>query len=113
MKTFFSLSFLVFALLNIQAVSPGIKPASSYTHTSSAADDAKEIIADIIAVVGLKANFEVMASAAVPNAAAVTYKGKRYIAYNPAFISKLNVAAGNKWASVSVLAHEIGHHLNG
>ncbi|MES2328711.1 MAG: membrane-binding protein [Bacteroidota bacterium] len=75
-------------------------------------DDAREIIADIIAVIGLKPNFEIR-SAAIENAAATNYNGKRYIVYNPQFFTKLNIAAGNKWASVSVLAHEIGHHLNG
>jgi Peptidase family M48 len=115
MKTYFSLavlSFIFFAPVNVQAVRPNVNTAI-YKNNIAVTDDAKEIIADIIAVVGLKANFEVMASAAVANAAAITYRGKRFIAYNPAFISKLNVAAGNKWASVSVLAHEIGHHLNG
>lgn len=79
---------------------------------SAPAIEAEEIIRDIIEVVGLKPNFDVKA-ANIPNAAAITYNGKRYIAYNPGFITNLNVRAGNKWASVSILAHEIGHHLNG
>jgi hypothetical protein len=62
--------------------------------------------------VGLQASFEVK-KANVPNAAAVVYHGKRYILYNPTFISAMNKAAGTSWASVAVLAHEIGHHLNG
>lgn len=61
---------------------------------------------------GLKQNFSVLA-ANVPNAAAVVYRGQRYILYNPDFISRLTAAAGNRWAAVSVLAHEVGHHLNG
>lgn len=75
-------------------------------------DGTEEVINEIIRVIGLKANFEVKA-AQIPNAAAVAYDGKRYILYNPKFIASLNQAAGNQWASVSVLAHEIGHHLNG
>lgn len=74
--------------------------------------DAKNIIADIISVIGLKPNFEVQA-AKVDNACAVIYESKRYILYSPEFISKLNTAAGNNWASISILAHEIGHHLDG
>ncbi len=74
--------------------------------------DAKTMIAEIIDVIGLKPNFEVMA-ARIDNAAAVVYLQKRYILYNPDFINRLDAAAGNKWASVSILAHEIGHHLNG
>lgn len=98
---------IVFASVLLFVVTPG-RSASP-----SGADDAKEIITDIISVVGLKANFEIRAVSDIPNAAAITLRGKRFIAYNPRFITKLNSAAGNKWASVSVLAHEIGHHLNG
>jgi hypothetical protein len=83
------------------------KPAS-FTSVSGA----KTMIAEIIEVIGLKPNFEVL-PANIDNAAAVVYQNKRYILYNPDFISRLNAAAGNKWASISILAHEIGHHLNG
>ena len=79
----------------------------------SAADaSAKQAIARILGVVGLKPNFEIRA-ANVPNAAAVVIKGQRYILYNPKFISAINSASGNNWSGVSILAHEIGHHLNG
>jgi len=75
-------------------------------------DDAREIIKNILAIVGLKPNFEVLA-ADIPNAAAVIYKNKRLILYNPGFTKRLNQVAGSSWASISVLAHEVGHHLNG
>ena len=81
---------------------------SSFASTS----EAKHYAQEIIDVVGLKPNFEVMA-AQVDNAAAVVYGGKRYVLYNPNFINQLVQKTGNKWAAVSVLAHEIGHHLNG
>lgn len=80
--------------------------------TFTSVSDAKAMIAEIIEVIGIKQNFEVMA-AKIDNAAAVTYRGKRYILYNPDFINRLDAASGNKWASVSILAHEVGHHLNG
>src|SRR5213592_2970096 len=105
-----SLVFLLCAALNIQAFEPGNKTVQSSMVLP--ADDAGDIIRDIIAVVGLKPNFEIK-EGNIPNAAAVIYNGKRYIVYNPQFISKLNAAAGTRWAVVSVLAHEVGHHLNG
>jgi hypothetical protein len=81
--------------------------------TLSAADQsAEEVIEKILSVVGLRPNFEIRA-ANVPNAAAVILKNKRYILYNPKFISKINDASGNSWAGISIIAHEIGHHLNG
>ncbi|WP_294822492.1 hypothetical protein [uncultured Flavobacterium sp.] len=73
---------------------------------------AGNVVKDIMSVIGLKSNFELRA-ANVPNAAAVILKSKRYILYNPDFMDKINSATGNKWAAISILAHEIGHHLNG
>ena len=84
------------------------KSSANFTTVS----EAKNIIAEIIAVIGLKQNFEVMVGD-VDKAAAVISNSKRYILYNPDFINRLNTAAGNRWASVSILAHETGHHLNG
>ena len=74
--------------------------------------EGRNIAQQIIDVVGLKANFDIR-EANIPNAAAVTYAGKRYILYNPNFIQQLETTTGTKWAGISVLAHEIGHHLNG
>lgn len=75
-------------------------------------DSAYAVIQKIVEVVGLKPNFEIM-SANIPNAAAVVYKGKRFVLYNDKFIHQVNKATGNKWAAISILAHEVGHHLNG
>ncbi len=74
---------------------------------------ARDIIKEIIDVVGLKPRFEVRESTEVPNAAAVIYNGKRYILYNAQFVASVNNAVKTDWAAVSILAHEIGHHLNG
>lgn len=79
---------------------------------SGASKGAEDVIGKILSVVGLKPNFEVRA-ANVPNAAAVILKNKRYILYNPKFISQINYASGTNWAGISIIAHEIGHHLNG
>lgn len=79
---------------------------------TSASSEAKDVIEKILSVVGLRPNFEIRA-ANVPNAAAVILNNKRYILYNPDFISQINDASGNSWAGISIIAHEIGHHLNG
>lgn len=75
-------------------------------------NEARTIIDEIINVMNLKVNFEVR-EANVPNAGAVFYNKKRYILYNPAFIRQIDRAAGTDWASISILAHEIGHHVKG
>ena len=78
----------------------------------NSSDDAQRAIAAITDVVGLEGNFEIK-EAAVPNAAAIIFNSKRYILYNPRFINGINDAAGDKWAAIAILAHEIGHHLDG
>lgn len=84
----------------------------SSTTSFSNVTEGRNIAQEIVDIVGLKANFEVR-EANIPNAAAVVYGGKRYILYNPNFITQLEKTTGTKWAGISVLAHEIGHHLNG
>jgi hypothetical protein len=73
---------------------------------------AEKVVQDIMAVIGLRANFE-LRSANVPTAAAVIKQGKRYILYNSQFMSNIIASTGNRWAAVSIMAHEIGHHLSG
>lgn len=74
--------------------------------------EARSIINEIVSVMGLKVNFEVR-EANVPNAGAAFFNNKRYILYNPNFIKQINRAARTDWASISILAHEIGHHVKG
>lgn len=81
--------------------------------TITSVTEGRQIALEIIDAVGLKPNFEVLETSRIPNAAAVTYGGKRFVLYNGRFINNLIQTTGTKWAAVSVLAHEIGHHLNG
>jgi hypothetical protein len=75
--------------------------------------EARTIINDIMDVVDIAQNFKVVSTTQVDNAAAVTYQNQRYILYNPSFINQLDNSANDNWASISVLAHEMGHHLLG
>lgn len=38
---------------------------------------------------------------------------ERYILYDSNFFDRINSKASTDWAAMSILAHEIGHHLNG
>ena len=72
-----------------------------------------DVIREITDAVGLKARFELRSTREVDNAAAVVYDGKRYLLYNPDFLNEINRAGHTDWAGISILAHEMGHHLNG
>ncbi len=79
--------------------------------------EASQALERIMKYTGLPTNFKIMA-ANVPNACAViecSSSGKcdRFILYNQEFMMKIKNLTSTNWASISILAHEIGHHLSG
>ncbi|MDF7811951.1 membrane-binding protein [Hymenobacter sp. YC55] len=87
--------------------------AGSVSAQSSTTTPKRDVLREITDVVGLKPRFELQATSAVQNAAAVVYNGKRFLLYNPDFVAAVNRAGRSDWAGISILAHEMGHHLNG
>jgi hypothetical protein len=84
----------------------------------SARGAGEQVVAEIMKYTGLPQNFDVI-EGQVPNAAAVIVLGpdklpRRVIAYNRGFMDQVRQATrNNDWAPVSIMAHEIGHHLSG
>ena len=74
--------------------------------------DAEKIVSSIMSAMGLESNFKIK-EAHVPNVEAKIRHHDRYILYNPEFIKQVNEVTRNKWASIFILAHEVGHHLEG
>ncbi|MEO7252352.1 MAG: TPM domain-containing protein [Arenimonas sp.] len=80
--------------------------------------ECRDMVAQIMKFTGLPQNFDVV-EADVPNAAALIVIGDdklphRVIAFNNGFMDDVRHATGNNnWAPVSIMAHEIGHHLSG
>ena len=81
-------------------------------HTFDSNQQAEQFIEDIVSSSGLSGRFNVRA-AGVPNAAAVIRGEQRFILYSTGFIRSIRRATDSDWGSKSILAHEIGHHLNG
>lgn len=80
--------------------------------------DCRDMVARIMTFTGLPQNF-VVVEGPVPNAAAIIMLDdreipQRVIAFNRDFMNIVGAATrGNAWAPISVMAHEIGHHLSG
>jgi hypothetical protein len=55
-------------------------------------------------------NFQVREQNGINNAYATIIRNQRFIVYDNRFLENLDRYAGTKWASISVLAHEMGHH---
>jgi hypothetical protein len=101
------------ALLLGAAAAPVMAQSVASRATDMPASQAAGIIREITDAVGLQPRFELRATTQVDNAAAVVYGGKRYLLYNPRFLAAVNRAGHTDWAGISILAHEMGHHLNG
>lgn len=80
----------------------------------SGGTDANEATKKILRVLGLAPNFIMVPCPNIDNCAAVTLNdGFRYIVYDKEFMQNISNTASNDWTSTSILAHEIGHHLQG
>lgn len=66
----------------------------------------------ILDVIGASKNFTLIPCDDISNAVAVTFKGDRFIIYDAAFMRKIDQATNN-WSYLFILAHEVGHHING
>ncbi|MFT5252884.1 MAG: hypothetical protein ACI87N_001906 [Flavobacteriales bacterium] len=89
------------------------------TQLGFSGDDDAEIAVDaILDKIGLFRNFIIQECPEINNAVAKNIDvgnghKERYILYDASFFKKIDDKAENGWAATSVLAHEIGHHLNG
>ncbi len=74
--------------------------------------EAEKSLERILSVIGLNKNFILKSCNDINNALAITYKSERYILYDKEFM-QLITNNTNKWSNLFILAHEVGHHVNG
>ena len=82
----------------------------SNSFTSNAKAD--EALGKILSVVGASKRFIIAPCENINNALATINDGIRYILYDPKFLNSISDTS-NYWANMSILAHEVGHHING
>lgn len=70
-----------------------------------------EQIQSIMGVIGLPQNFKIFRGNGISNAFATLINNQRIIVYNKDMFSQIDKLSESYWASMFILAHEIGHHL--
>lgn len=74
---------------------------------------AERVVDRILRPIGLMRNFKVVECANTDNCFATVLKGQRFIVYDAAFMQTIEEETETDWSAISIMAHEIGHHLQG
>lgn len=109
------LFFLLIAgfMNSVSAKSENISPNKFFGDSVAVSiPDVQELWQEIIAVADPESALYLREADVLNLEASVSHR-KKYISYNPSYISWINDVTGNKWATLTLLAHEIGHHLKG
>ncbi len=77
-------------------------------------DGIEKLVLKITSLIGLKPNFILIPCPGIQNAAALLYDDNvRYIIYDKPFLDGIAKSVKTNWSNMMILAHEVGHHLNG
>jgi len=74
--------------------------------------EADNALAKILSVVGASKRFVIAPCENINNAIATIDDGIRYILYDPKFLNSISNNT-KYWGNMSILSHEVGHHING
>ena len=75
--------------------------------------EAEDAVNKILSVIGASQKPVLQACSNINNAVAAVYKGQRYILYDRDFMNSLTAGSNKYWSNMFILAHEVGHHING
>lgn len=72
--------------------------------------EAKQILESMLDTINWTENFSIREQNGIRNAYATIINRIRWIIYDNNFLEDVDAYASTKWASISILAHEMGHH---
>jgi hypothetical protein len=116
-KLYYTLFFVLFILLLTPAPAQKITgcgfkvpPRSLLKTNFQSVYEAKTILKNMLDSIQWKENFSVREENGMRNAYATIINRVRWIIYDNDFLEDIDAYTSTKWGSVSVLAHEMGHH---
>lgn len=95
--------------VNISPISPNKLLGDS---TATDISTMQQLLQEIINTTGADIDLHLREADVLNLEASVSHR-KKYISYNPTYIKWLNEITGDKWAVLTLLAHEVGHHQKG
>ncbi|GAB3776212.1 hypothetical protein GCM10028818_21500 [Spirosoma horti] len=90
-----------------------IGPQVVCSPTTASNGHAEKVVDRILRPIGLIRNFKVIECSNTDNCFATVLKGQRFIVYDGAFMAQIEEETETDWSAISIMAHEIGHHLQG
>ncbi|MEO7312957.1 MAG: hypothetical protein ABIX01_21405 [Chitinophagaceae bacterium] len=87
-----------------------IPPRTTLKTNFSSVYEARDIVNTMLDTIQWKENFQLQEQNGINNAYATIIRNRRYIVYDNDFLERVDGFAGTKWASISIMAHEMGHH---
>jgi len=87
-----------------------VPPRSLLKNNFQSVYEAREILKNMLDTIRWKENFSVREQNGIRNAYATIINRVRWIIYDNNFLEDVDAYAATKWASISILAHEMGHH---
>ena len=87
-----------------------VPPRSLTKTTFTSVYEARDILNNMLDSIKWKENFNVREQNGIRNAYATIIRNARWIIYDNNFLEDIDAYSATKWASISVLAHEMGHH---
>jgi hypothetical protein len=104
---------IIFATVSAQRVTPCgyIIPPRSLKNSFQSVYEAKQVVNTMLDVIAWKdVNFNLKEQNGIQNAYATISGNQRWIVYDNNFLEDIDAYAKTKWASISIMAHEMGHH---
>lgn len=85
-------------------------PPRSLKSTFSSVYEARDIVNTMLQSISWKENFNIREQNGIRNAYATIINNSRWIIYDNGFLEDIDAYTSTKWSSISILAHEMGHH---
>jgi hypothetical protein len=107
---FASMAALPIAAQKVTGCGFKVPPRSLIKTRFQSVYEARDILRSMLDTINWRENFSIREQNGIRNAYATIINNARWIIYDNDFLEDIDAYTSSKWSSISVLAHEMGHH---